>query len=265
MKQDVRRCIKYDVATPVPDLSYTDGYRPSDGTGMEDVDCMDVMNNLGYMGLIEDGNDVWDPSCIFQSDDDQTNPGQRDQRILNQQVPNEEDGSCYILEGKKQVVEEKTGLDELGVMFFEWLKNNKEHISAEDMRNIKFKRATIECASKRLGSTKEGRKQLLKLILEWVEQYHLQNKRNGDAAAAFHQVPCQCQESFPNPNPNIKNYIPTTDANTFMWIPTPQTYIDHQAMVAPSFFGASSISTGTGYGLCRLVIITLLWVVVRLQ
>ncbi|KAL8101993.1 hypothetical protein AgCh_033772 [Apium graveolens] len=234
MKQDVRG-MKYDVATPVPDLSYTDGtFRPSDGTGMEDVDCMDVMNNLGYMDLIEDGNDLWDPSCIFQSDDDiQTNP---DQRIMNQEVPNQEDGSCYIVEGGKQVVEEKMGLNELGVMFFEWLKNNKEHISAEDMRNIKFKKATIECASKRLGSTREGRKQLLKLILEWVEQYQLQNKRNRDAAAAAtsHQVPiCQFQESFPNPNPNLKNSIGNTDANAFMWIPTPQTYFD-QAMVAPA-------------------------------
>ncbi|KAK1353262.1 B3 domain-containing transcription factor ABI3 [Heracleum sosnowskyi] len=237
MKQDVRS-IRYDMATPVPDLSYTDGFRPSDNTGMENVDCMNVMNNLGYMDLIEDGNDVWDPSCIFQGDDDQTNP---DQRILNQEVPNEEDESCYIVEGVKEVVEGKLGLDELGVMFFEWLKNNKEHISAEDMRNIKFKKSTIECASKRLGSTQEGKKQLLRLILQWVEKYQLQNKRNRDAAtaaaaavAASHQVPnCQFQESFPNPNPNINNSITNTDANNLMWIPTPQTYFD-QAMVAPS-------------------------------
>ncbi|XP_017218994.1 B3 domain-containing transcription factor ABI3 isoform X1 [Daucus carota subsp. sativus] len=230
MKQDVRS-IQYDPATPVPDLS--DGFRPSDGsTGMEDVDCMDVMNNFGYMDLIdiEDGNDLWDPSCIFQSDDDQTYS--RDQSIVSQDVRNREDENCYIIEGGKEV-KEKTGFDELGVMFFEWLKNNKEHISAEDMRNIKFKRATIECASKRLGSTQEGRKQLLKLILEWVEQHHLQNKRNQDAAAAAHQVvPCQYQESFPNPNPNIQNTIPTMDANTFMWIPT-QTYFN-QALVSPA-------------------------------
>ncbi|KAK1372030.1 hypothetical protein POM88_038122 [Heracleum sosnowskyi] len=42
-------------------------------------------------------------------------------------MPNQEDESCFIVEGGKEAGEEKMGLDELGVVFFEWQKNNKEH------------------------------------------------------------------------------------------------------------------------------------------
>ncbi|KAL2933064.1 B3 domain-containing transcription factor ABI3, partial [Bienertia sinuspersici] len=57
--------------------------------------------------------------------------------------------------------------DDLAVVFFEWLKSNKEAISAEDLRNIKIKKSTIDNAARRLGGGKEGMKQLLKLILQW--------------------------------------------------------------------------------------------------
>ncbi|XP_056687521.1 B3 domain-containing transcription factor ABI3 isoform X2 [Spinacia oleracea] len=67
--------------------------------------------------------------------------------------------------------------DDLAMVFFEWLKSNKEAISAQDLRNIKIKKSTIENAAKRLGGGQEGMKQLLKLILEWVQNHHLQNKR----------------------------------------------------------------------------------------
>lgn len=221
------------------------GFQLSHGGIMEDVDCMDVMEDFGYMDLI-DGNDIWDPSSIFhQNPDDQGEAGD----YSNQ----EEQVSDFMLQGNSEVVQEKEerlGLDELGVMFFEWLKTNKEHISAEDMRNIKLKRATIECASKRLGSTKEGRKQLLKLILEWVEQYQLQKKRSQEeaqaqeaAAAAVSQIPCQYdqeQQPFPGPNPDLVNSVPT-DPNTCFspsWIPPPPpppSYVPDPAtvMVAP--------------------------------
>lgn len=210
-------------------LSCTDG-----SGGMEYVDCMDVMEDFGYMDLIEDGNDLWDPSSIFQDDDNQ---------VENKREPeNREDGRCCVIERGKEVVEEKMGVDDLGVMFFEWLKTNKEHISAEDMKNIKFKKATIECAYKRMGCTKEGKKQLLKLILEWVEQYQLLKKRSREEAAAMeaassHQVPCQYQEPSPSPNPNPKpdfiNFIPTPDPNACMWIPKTQSSIDLE-MVMPA-------------------------------
>lgn len=69
------------------------------------------------------------------------------------------------------------GSDDLAVLFFEWLKSNKETISPEDLKNIKLKRSTIECAVRRLGGGKEGMKQLLKLILSWVQNHHLEQKR----------------------------------------------------------------------------------------
>lgn len=69
------------------------------------------------------------------------------------------------------------GSDDLAVVFFEWLKSNKETISPEDLKNIKLKRSTIECAVRRLGGGKEGMKQLLKLILSWVQNHHLEQKR----------------------------------------------------------------------------------------
>ncbi|XP_017233957.1 B3 domain-containing transcription factor ABI3 isoform X1 [Daucus carota subsp. sativus] len=207
------RSVKYEVDVSPSALSSTD--------------CMGVMEEFGYMDLIEDGNEGWDPSSIFRNDDE-TNVGEE---LIDQGGFKEEER-----------VEEEMGLDELGVMFFEWLKTNKEHISAEDMKNIRFKKSTIECAYKRMGSSKEGKKQLLKLILEWVEQYQLQKKRSREAAeaaaeaASSHQVPCLYQEPNPNPNPNSNfvNFMPTPGANACMWIPIPQSSSIDPPAVVPS-------------------------------
>ncbi|KAK1437360.1 hypothetical protein QVD17_03151 [Tagetes erecta] len=136
----------------------------TDGSGT--IDCMDVMENFGYMDLI-DGNEIWDPSTIFE----QNPPDLPESEVVEESEL--KDGGDGGGGGR---------LDELGVMFFEWLKSNKEFISAEDMRNIKLKKSTVECASKRLGSSKEGKKQLLKLILEWVQQHQLQRKNSGGGA-----------------------------------------------------------------------------------
>ncbi|KAI3819633.1 hypothetical protein L1987_13474 [Smallanthus sonchifolius] len=114
----------------------------ADGSGT--IDCIE---NIGYMDLI-DGNEIWDPSSIFEQ-----NPQQESEVVQDREMKLDGGGGR---------------LDELGVMFFEWLKSNKEALSAEDMRNIKLKKSTVECASKRLGSSKEGKKQLLKLILDEV-------------------------------------------------------------------------------------------------
>ncbi|KAM7521787.1 hypothetical protein LguiA_011689 [Lonicera macranthoides] len=178
------------------------------------VDCMDLMENFGYMDLI-DVNDIWDPSSIFNCEDFQ------EEKISQQQQ----------LEGQEQqlvvLAEEERQLDELGTMFFEWLKTNKEHISAQDMRSIKLKRSTVESASKRLGNSKEGKKQLLKLILEWVEQYQLQKKRNGEHIAHF-QFRCQYLDPRQNPNPNTdpnitltSNSVPTDPNTCFLALPPP--------------------------------------------
>ncbi|KAJ0453999.1 putative transcription factor B3-Domain family [Helianthus annuus] len=113
--------------------------------GSGTIDCMDVMENFGYMDLI-DGNELWDPSSIFE----QSAPDLQPQSEVVQESEMKDGGGGGG----------GGGLDELGEMFFDWLKSNKESISAEDMRNIKLKRSTVESASKRLGSSKEGKKQL---------------------------------------------------------------------------------------------------------
>ncbi|EPS64119.1 hypothetical protein M569_10660, partial [Genlisea aurea] len=93
------------------------------------------------------------------------------------------------------------GNGELAAIFLEWLKQNRDSISAEDMRSIKLKRSTIESASKRLGSDTEGKKQLLKLILEWVEQHQLQKKRMRELGGASHHLQCPYQQENPNFQP----------------------------------------------------------------
>ncbi|KAL1539613.1 acetolactate synthase [Salvia divinorum] len=144
-----------------------------------DVECVDVMENLEYMDLI-DCNELWDPSSIFDPEENQQTVAQ---------PPEEESGGLSFLQGNS----------ELAMIFLEWLKQNKDCISAEDMRSIKLKRSTIESASKRLGSTKEGKKQLLKLILDWVEQYQLQKKA---------QSPSHPNPSFTyNPHPNTTQWM----------------------------------------------------------
>lgn len=160
--------------------------------------------------------DIWDPSSIFSGEDFQ------EEKMSQQQQ----------LEGQEQqqlieLAEEERQLDELGAMFFEWLKTNKEHISAQDMRSIKLKRSTVESASKRLGTSKEGKKQLLKLILEWVEQYQLQKKRNGEHITHF-QFPCQYLDPLQNPNPNTdpnitltSKSVPTDPSTCFLAPPPP--------------------------------------------
>ncbi|PIN26888.1 hypothetical protein CDL12_00352 [Handroanthus impetiginosus] len=212
----------------------------SDQDCLGDVDCIDVMENFGYMDLI-DSNELWDPSSVFQSDNPQESfledqqlaaaaameGSQQDQKV--QPPPQEEEnGFTNFLQGNS----------ELAMIFFEWLKQNRDCISAEDMRSIKLKRSTIESASKRLGSTKEGKKQLLKLILEWVEQYQLQKKRMSEGGP---QSPFALQDSVqnpdpntnpnPNPNPNFMSYNP--------WVPSAPSHASEAtaAMVAapPAF------------------------------
>ncbi|CBI37258.3 unnamed protein product, partial [Vitis vinifera] len=110
--------------------------------------------------------------------------------------------------------------EDLAMVFFEWLKSNKESISPEDLRNIKLKRATIECAAKRLGGGKEGMKQLLKLILEWVQNHQLQKKRISETQISHfpynYQDPYATQSPNPNPSP-----IPNINCNPIPPDPNP--------------------------------------------
>ncbi|KAF8664961.1 hypothetical protein HU200_054281 [Digitaria exilis] len=80
--------------------------------------------------------------------------------------------------------------EELPRFFMEWLTSNRDNISAEDLRGIRLRRSTIEAAAARLGGGRHGTMQLLKLILTWVQNHHLQRKRPRDAieeaAAGLH-------------------------------------------------------------------------------
>ena len=112
----------------------------------------------------------WDPFSLFPDEGGTEEPIflERDNLILQNQMlaleEDKEEGDCTS--------------QELASVFLEWLKNNKETISPEDLRSIKLKRATIETAARTLGGGKEGMKKLLQLILTWVQNNHLQKKRS---------------------------------------------------------------------------------------
>ncbi|XP_073026813.1 B3 domain-containing transcription factor ABI3-like [Primulina eburnea] len=208
---------------------------PSEYVGVGNVDCIDVMETFGYMDLL-DSNDIWDPSSVFQSENPQEFtedqqaaamvPLPQDQKMLSEEE--NDDGLNFI-----------HGNSELAMLFFEWLKQNKDYISAEDMRNIKLKRSTIESASKRLGSTKEGKKQLLKLILEWVEQFQLQKNRTRESG---HQSTLPSQETAPNLvfNPNSYSY---SNMNYNPQYPHPTTCFPINPWMPPQVAGAATMVT----------------------
>ncbi|XP_042386399.1 regulatory protein viviparous-1-like [Zingiber officinale] len=102
----------------------------------------------------------------------------------------QEDGG----EGEEKGKEAGGFSDELAKVFFEWLRSNKESISPEDLRSIRLNRSTIESAARRLGRNKQGRIQLLKLILAWVQHNHL--RRNP-----LHPL-------APPPHPPLVDYQP---------------------------------------------------------
>ncbi|CAO2839884.1 unnamed protein product [Amaranthus hypochondriacus] len=172
-------------------------HQPNDGHGMDemlldDVDqCMDMMQNFGCIdNMLENSDICWDPSPLFEEN------GDEDERVFQQFMQQQGDNDSItnnsnisgIVDGVGQSSHMNCGgvngqSEDLAMVFFEWLKTNKEAISAEDLRNIKIKKSTIENAAKRLGGGKEGMKELLKLILQWVQNHHLQNKRIMAAAA----------------------------------------------------------------------------------
>ncbi|KAL5711727.1 acetolactate synthase [Ranunculus cassubicifolius] len=211
-------------------------------------DYMDVMQELGGMDLL-DTEEVWDPSSLFPCH------GIDDKNFIKQN--GEEDEEMAV---NQEQAETQTASEDLGNMFFEWLKTNKESISAEDLRNIKLKKSTIECAAKRLGGGKEGMKQLLKLILEWVQNYQLQKKRLKEGGESSSLVPTQVlppgPSTIPNPNPSSD---PNLNTNPYLvptpmppqWVPPQQpTYIpDSSTTIYPPmmypYMGEPVYNTGT--------------------
>ncbi|XP_054782944.1 B3 domain-containing transcription factor ABI3 [Prosopis cineraria] len=174
-----------------------------DGEMEEPFPCLDMLEI----------NDFFDPLLVFQDDDCQLeeypqNQIERRQEqlvITMQQQP--EDQDQHALSNGNDCEEEIQGKGgnpdgEMSDVFLEWLKTNKDSVSANDLRSVKLKKSTIECAAKRLGGGKEAMKQLLKLILEWVQTSHLQNKRR-----------C-AKENIINTNDSAPSYFLTTNPSS---------------------------------------------------
>lgn len=204
-------------------LDNSQGFGCGEGGG----DCIDMMETFGYMDLL-DSNEFFDTSAIFSQDDDTQNPNLMDQTLERQEevvVPMmENNNSGEDMQMLNSSLEQD---DDLATVFLEWLKNNKETVSAEDLRKVKIKKATIESAARRLGGGKKAMKQLLKLILEWVQTNHLQRRRTTTTTTNNSNLSYQQsyqQDPFQNPNPSNNNLIPQSDQTCFSpstWVPPP--------------------------------------------
>ncbi|URE09519.1 Regulatory protein viviparous-1 [Musa troglodytarum] len=206
-------------------LQVPDGGRVADSS--EFADGLDI---LGDIDLFDLSIDPWDPPSLFHADE--ASPA-----VISgadESVGNREKKPCQAVEegrlhghgeGVPQQAQEEESSEELARIFLEWLRSNKDSISPEDLRSIKLKRATIECAARRLGRTKQGRTQLLKLILTWVQNNHLQRKRHRLPYSYDHQP-----RPFPiSPNPN------QLDFNCNPWSPysmDPSTPATHPALLS---------------------------------
>lgn len=186
---------------------------------LEGLDCVDMMETFGYLDLLET-NDFFDPSCIFQnenpSEDFQQEQMSQEEHALQDHTQQEHDQLMLQSDNKEETHEEKDP-DDMAMVFLKWLRTNKETVSAEDLRSVKIKKSTIECAARRLGGGKEGMKHLLKLVLEWVQTNHLQKRRSKETPT---QIPNQYQDPLQNPNPN-PNANSNPDSNSMTPQPTP--------------------------------------------
>ncbi|XP_062181911.1 regulatory protein viviparous-1-like [Phragmites australis] len=145
--------------------------------------------------------------------------------------------------GEEACMEAAEG-DDLPRFFMEWLTSNRESISAEDLRSIRLRRSTIEAAAARLGGGRQGTMQLLKLILTWVQNHHLQKKRPRDAMveAAGSHGHGHGQLSSSGANPGYE--FPTggqdmAAAGGTSWVPYPP-------FTAPAYGGEGVYPSGTG-------------------
>ncbi|XVE72807.1 hypothetical protein DITRI_Ditri11bG0068300 [Diplodiscus trichospermus] len=222
--------------------------QPPDHDVVDGVDCMDVMENFGYMDLL-DNNDFFDASSIFHHDDSGLEEFQQEQKQQHEQSQQVGQELPMIYGKNEDQTQDEKASDDLAMVFLEWLKTNKETVSAEDLRRVKIKKATIECAARRLGGGKEAMKQLLKLILEWVQTNHLQKRRIKESASNNNtDLPYQYEDPFQNPNPNQNpssnpnlncNSLPPSEPNSCFsqppWIPQPAYVSDPAAAVVPGF------------------------------
>ncbi|RZR79571.1 hypothetical protein BHM03_00005292 [Ensete ventricosum] len=174
----------------------------------------DGLDILGDIDLLDLSIDPWEPCSLFHDVESSTAVDNGREAIVDRAMQPCQDAEEASSEGHAEGVQQRqqledTSSEELARVFLDWLRSNKDSISAEDLRSIKLKRSTIECADRRLGRTKHGRMQLLKLILTWVQNSHLQRKRHRPTSSDDHQA-----QAFPN-NCNCS----TADQNPVPWNP----------------------------------------------
>ncbi|RWW15238.1 hypothetical protein GW17_00020931 [Ensete ventricosum] len=174
----------------------------------------DGLDILGDVDLLDLSIDPWEPCSLFHDVESSTAVDNGREAIVDRAMQPCQDAEEASSEGHAEGVQQRqqledTSSEELARVFLDWLRSNKDSISAEDLRSIKLKRSTIECADRRLGRTKHGRMQLLKLILTWVQNSHLQRKRHRPTSSDDHQA-----QAFPN-NCNCS----TADQNPVPWNP----------------------------------------------
>lgn len=226
-------------------------------------DCTDemMMESFGYMDLLEDSNEFFDPSCIFQNEEQQEEKvvvaEEEDQEgnledLQLERFEEVEMEDLMMMHGgdeskdnsnnnnineninveklQNAVVEE----EDMAKVFLEWLRSNRETVSADDLRNVRIKKATIESAARRLGGGKEGMKQLLKLVLQWVQTNHLHKRKFRDLTVETdaHFL------GFQN-NPNSSSNLP--------WIQTPPP-LPPPPLYSPSMIGYVPATGGDAYG-----------------
>ncbi|XP_072965624.1 B3 domain-containing protein VP1 isoform X2 [Typha angustifolia] len=224
-----------------------------------ELEGLDILGDIDFFDL----SDAWDPSSLFPDENMMIGDGGADQpfdRIASQRDlvgqslgGDEGDGHSGRRDEEEDALMMMDGpCEDLAKFFLEWLKNNKDSISPEDLRSIRLKRSTIECAARRLGGGKQGRMQLLKLILAWVQNHHLQKKRRrcrgggGGGASQFSYYPQSSTFLLPdatanhNPNPSLDYNNCSADSTSLAvgldsWVPYP---------VDPTKMGTDSVYQG---------------------
>lgn len=160
----------------------------SAGEGFDALDDIDQLLDFASLSMPWDSEPF--PEVSMMLEDDMSSPphpvcdGRREEKTVPEGTGGEE--ACMDASAAEAG-------EELPRFFMEWLTSNRENISAEDLRGIRLRRSTIEAAAARLGGGRQGTMQLLKLILTWVQNHHLQKKRPRDVmeeAAGLHgQLP----------------------------------------------------------------------------
>ncbi|KAK4778635.1 hypothetical protein SAY86_006163 [Trapa natans] len=225
--------------------------------------CLDMMETFGYKDLLE-CNDLFDLS-IFQREEPVNIPTAANNGYpIEQFLPVQHQMQPPKLV-EVQPYEEKPpppppppplavavrgGADEMGQVLLEWLRNNRDSISAEDLRKIKIKKATIDAAARRLGGGKAAMKQLLKLILEWVQTNHLRRKKqeaaqnnNSLSYYPFQELPDLT--TFQNPNPI--NGFASGSTSCFPQAQWPSPYVTAEHAVSVMAAQATFAPPNVGY------------------